>query len=371
MNEKIILEMVKPYLNNSKLTYDDFESIFKMLSKKEQYDVAEVLTKNDIELVEEYIQDGTEDSLKADNSEKEFEVLYDNDIFNDDYYEEDDKKPQVSEHEYLKVRKVKMSNNQLLQLIHEGSEQAKQDLCIKNYGLVKEWVSKYGRLYGNKLDYEDLEQAAMIGMLKAAERFDFSLDTQFSTYAVWWIRQSITRTIMDEGFTIRIPVHKMEQIAKVARADAKYMNVSDYYKRVELISKETDLSCKDVEQCLMLRMCYLNSRSLDVPIGEEQDTVLMDMIPDDDDDFIDPEDIAAFQLLREQLIEVVGTLTEREQKVIRLRFGLDDGRQRTLEEVGKEFNVTRERIRQIEAKALRKLRHPSRSRKLKGYLEGM
>lgn len=369
MNEKIILEMVKPYLNNSMLSYDDFESIFSMLSKKEQYDVTDVLARNNIELVEEYPDaDDTDDEETV--ADSDFEILYDNDIFSDDF-DEDDELPQKQEHEheYLKVRKVKMSNDQLIRLIQEGSEQAKQDLCLKNYGLVKEWVSKYARLYGNKLDYEDLEQAGMIGMLKAAEKFDFNMYTQFSTYAVWWIKQAIFRTIMDEGFTIRVPVHKMEQIAKVVRADSKFMYELDYYKRLELIEKETGIPKDTVEQCLMIRMHLLSSSSLDVPVGEEMDTPLVSLVPDEKES--NPEDEAAYTLLKEQLAEVLGTLTEREQKVLRLRFGIDDGRQRTLEEVGKEFNVTRERIRQIEAKALRKLRHPSRSRKLKDYMEGI
>lgn len=365
MNEKIILEMVKPYLNNSLLSYDDFEGIFSMLSKKEQSDVTDVLAKNNIELVEEYPDlDNSEDEVDDDN----FEILYDNDIFSDDF-DENDELPKRAEHEFLKVRKVKTSNDQLIRLIQEGSEQAKQDLCLKNYGLVKEWVSKYARLYGNKLDYEDLEQAGMIGMLRAAEKFDLNMYTQFSTYAVWWIKQAISRTIMDEGFTIRVPVHKMEQIAKVIRADGKYIYELDYYKRLDLIAKETGLPKETVEQCLMIRMYLLNSSSLDVPVGEEMDTPLVSLVPDDNES--NPEDEVTYTLLKEQLREVLSTLTEREQKVIRLRYGLDDGRQRTLEEVGKKFNVTRERIRQIEAKALRKLRHPSRSRKLKDYMEGI
>ena len=365
MNEKIILEMVKPYLNNSMLSYDDFESIFSMLSKKEQYDVTDILARNNIELVEEYLDSS---NSEEDVGDDEFEILYDNDIFTDDF-DENDEPPKKEEHEYLKVRKVKTSNNQLIRLIQEGSEQAKQDLCLKNYGLVKEWVAKYARLYGNKLDYEDLEQAGMIGMLRAAEKFDFSMDTQFSTYAVWWIKQAIFRTVMDEGFTIRVPVHKMEQVAKVVRADSKFIYELDYHKRLGLIEKETGLPKKTIEQCLMIRQYFLNSSSLDVPVGEEMDTPLVSLIQDENE--IRPEDEATYTHLREQLSEALGTLTEREQRVIKLRFGLDDGRAMTLEEVGREFNVTRERIRQIEAKALRKLRHPSRSRKFRDYMEGI
>lgn len=375
MNEKIIMSMVAPYLKGNTLTYQEFERIFSMLSLKEQYGVLEILDKNQIELLESYAdvdEERKSPEQTSDNEEDEFELLYEDDIFSGDNDEADDQKIRSGseEHktEYLKVRrKVLLSNRGLIRMIQEGDDQAKQDLCIKNYGLVDKWAGIYQRVYGNKMDFEDLEQVGMLGMIRAAERFDLNAGTEFSTYAVWWIKQAITREIMNHGYTIRIPVHMIEQIQKVVGLDSKFASETDYRKRMELISQSSGMPVALVEDCMRLFYQFIKATSLDLPIGEDEDITLGELVPYENE--MSVEDVVAQQVLRERLEEVLQTLTTREQKVLRLRFGLDDGRERTLEQVGQEFGVTRERIRQIEVKALRKLRHPSRSRKFKDFLD--
>lgn len=366
MDEKIVLGMVRPYLKRNQFTFSEFFQIFSMLSFQEQLAVFEILNKNRIEVVEKKsVGQPDEDDIKS--GSKDFEILYDDDLFSD---EDDEESIDAGfyQTDYLINRKnIYLSNKSLIRLIQEGDLQAVQDLCVKNKRLVDKYANIYHRVFGSVIDFEDLEQAGMMGMIIAAEKFDLELGTEFSTYAVWWIRQSITREIMNTGYTIRIPVHKMEQIFRVIRADSKHAEESDYYKRLELIGLDIGMQTEDVEECLRLYYQFLRTTSLDLPIGEEQDTLLVDIIPKENE--ITTEEEVSHTILKESLSEVLSTLTQREQKVIRLRFGLDDGRPRTLEEVGKEFNVTRERIRQIEAKALRKLRHPSRSRKLKDYLD--
>lgn len=374
MNEKIIIGMVAPYLKGNTLTYLEFEQIFSMLSLKEQYGVLEILNNNQIELIESHADADEKESQErsSDNEGDEFELLYEDDIFSDDNGKIDDQKTGAEQEghktEYLKVhRKVLLSNRVLIRMIQEGDAQAKQDLCIKNHGLVDKWAGIYQRVYGNKMDFEDLEQAGMLGMIKAAERFELNARTEFSTYAVWWIKQAITREIMDYGYTIRIPVHRMEQIQKVIRLDSKFASETDYRKRMELIARSSGMPIALVEDCIRLFYQFIKTTSLDIPIGEDEDITLGELVPYEGERSV--EDIATQQLLRERLEDVLQTLTSREQKVLRLRFGLDDGRERTLEQIGQEFGVTRERVRQIETKALRKLRHPSRSRKFKDFLD--
>ncbi len=250
---------------------------------------------------------------------------------------------------------------ELAMRMEEGDEDAKKELAEANLRLV---VSIAKRYVGRGMLFLDLIQEGNLGLIKAVEKFDYHKGYKFSTYATWWIRQAITRAIADQARTIRIPVHMVETINKLIRVSRQLLQELGREPLPEEIAKELDMPVERVREILKISQ---EPVSLETPIGEEEDSHLGDFIQDDNVPV--PAEAAAQTLLKEQLDEVLDTLTEREQKVLRLRFGMNDGRARTLEEVGKEFDVTRERIRQIEAKALRKLRHPSRSRKLRDYLD--
>ncbi len=267
---------------------------------------------------------------------------------------------------YLKeIGKVSLldanQENDLAKRMAEGDDEAKKKLVEANLRLV---VSIAKRYVGRGMLFLDLIQEGNLGLIKAVDKFDYTKGFKFSTYATWWIRQAITRAIADQARTIRIPVHMVETINKLVRVSRQLVQELGREPTPEELARELNMSVEKVREISKISQ---EPVSLETPIGEEEDSHLGDFIPDDDAPA--PSEAASFVLLKEQLVDVLKTLTPREAKVLKLRFGLDDGRQRTLEEVGKEFHVTRERIRQIEAKALRKLRHPSRSKKLKDYLD--
>lgn len=367
MNEEIVLNMCKPYVKDGSITYIEFDRIFNMLSIKEQYIVTDILFKNGINLVDKCEQIDEEvyiletEEVYDEDEEYDFEILYDKSIFKDQGLAEDETSTLTVNYS------VKQSNDILCSLIQEGNRQATQDLCVKNKRLVDKYVLAYQKRYGNRLDFEDLEQVGYVGLIKAANKFDFNQGTAFSTYAVFWIKQAISREIMDNGYAIRIPVYMMERINKVVHWNNIYnAQGHELNERIGLIASELSLSDDTVRESLILKTNYLSYASLNAPVGAEDETELGELLPEQGMPSV--EDIISDNNLREVLQKVIETLTAKEQKVLRLRFGIDNGRTRTLEEVGKEFGVTRERIRQIEAKALRKLRHPSRSRQLVDFL---
>ena len=295
------------------------------------------------------------DDITSDISELESDIGGTEGVAIDDpvrmYLKEIGKVPLLSAAEEIEIAKR----------MADGDQDAKKQLAEANLRLV---VSVAKRYVGRGMLFLDLIQEGNLGLIKAVEKFDYRKGYKFSTYATWWIRQAITRAIADQARTIRIPVHMVETINKLIRVNRQLLQEYGREPRPDEIAREMGISEEKVREIIKVSQ---EPVSLETPIGEEEDSHLGDFIPDDDAPA--PAEVAAFTLLKEQLMEVLDTLTPREEKVLRLRFGLDDGKARTLEEVGREFNVTRERIRQIEAKALRKLRHPSRSKKLKDFLE--
>jgi len=353
MNEELILKSVAPYVKNNSITYKEFENLFYMLEKKEQYEVADILFKHNIELRPE----DEEEEENSSSSEK---------INNEEQFMDSDISDELEMH-----TNIKQSNEILCVLIQQGNKQAEQDLCIKNRRLVDKWSAKYDKLYGNKLDFEDLEQLGYMGLILAAKKFEPSKGYAFSTYAVWWIKQAIIRGVYDTGFTIRLPVHIIDSILKIQRYERMLElqpNQIDYKRKLKIIAKKMGESVDFVKERIKIREKYLGTASLNAYIGEDEETELEEMIIDTEEPLV--EDIVVEKSIRWELDKVMLTLTPREKRVLDLRFGLEDGRPRTLEEVGKIFGVTRERIRQIEAKALRKMRHPSRSKNIRGFLVG-
>ncbi|WP_312091734.1 RNA polymerase sigma factor RpoD [Aminipila sp.] len=348
---------VADYLEGIDLNKDQMDEIYDSLTAMGIEIVSEV-DPDEFELLS-IEQDENEDvdiiAVSEDSNEIDLEATLPKGIAVDDpvrmYLKEIGKVPLLSADEEIELAKK----------MEQGDEEAKKRLCEANLRLV---VSIAKRYVGRGMLFLDLIQEGNLGLIKAVDKFDWRKGYKFSTYATWWIRQAITRSIADQARTIRIPVHMVETINKLIRISRQLLQEYGREPSPEEIAKEMDISEEKVREILKIAQ---EPVSLETPIGEEEDSHLGDFIPDED--VPAPAEAAAFSMLKEQLVEVLDTLTEREQKVLKLRFGLEDGRARTLEEVGKRFDVTRERIRQIEAKALRKLRHPSRSKKLKDYLE--
>ena len=347
-------------IGNIELDKDQMEEIYEVLMSQ-GIEVVLESEPDEIDLMElekEEVDDPEVEAVIAENPEAkeiDLEATISKNIAVDDpvrmYLKEIGKVPLLTAQEEIDLAKR----------MEQGDEYAKQKLCEANLRLVVSIAKKY---VGRGMLFLDLIQEGNLGLIKAVDKFDWTKGYKFSTYATWWIRQAITRSIADQARTIRIPVHMVETINKLIRVSRQLLKEQGREPTPDEIAAEMGISVEKVREILKIAQ---EPVSLETPIGEEEDSHLGDFIPDDDAPA--PAEAAAFSMLKEQLVDVLGTLTEREQKVLKLRFGLEDGRARTLEEVGKKFDVTRERIRQIEAKALRKLRHPTRSKKLKDYLE--
>lgn len=353
---EITLAEIGEHLSRIKLNKDQIDEVYDLVEKN---GISIVDTRepngNELEDVEEDDVDVDDGLVLKTNGEIDVDATVPKSLPTDDavrmYLKEIGKVPLLTgaEERELAIR------------MEQGDEEAKKKLCESNLRLV---VSIAKRYLNRGLSFLDLIQEGNLGLIKAVEKFDYTKGYKFSTYATWWIRQAITRSIADQARTIRIPVHMVETINKLIRISRQLLQELGREPTSEEIAKEMGITVEKVRE---IKKISQDPVSLETPIGEEEDSHLGDFIPDDD--VPAPVEAAAYSMLKEQLMEVLDTLSDREKKVLMLRFGLEDGRPRTLEEVGKEFNVTRERIRQIEAKALRKLRHPSRSKKLRDYLE--
>ena len=355
----LTLAEIMEAFSETELDKDQVENLYETLGNLGIEVIENKTDKVDIDFAQDDLDlDDLEESIVKDDTPMEIEEIalsLPKGISIDDpvrmYLKEIGKIPLLKPHEEV----------ELARRMHEGDELAKQRLVEANLRLV---VSIAKRYVGRGMLFLDLIQEGNLGLIKAVEKFDYVKGFKFSTYATWWIRQAITRAIADQARTIRIPVHMVETINKLIRVSRQLLQELGRDPKPEEIAKEMDMTEDKVREIMKIAQ---DPVSLETPIGEEEDSHLGDFIPDDDAPA--PAEAAAYSLLKEQIEDVLGSLNEREQKVLKLRFGLEDGRARTLEEVGKEFDVTRERIRQIEAKALRKLRHPSRSKKLRDYLD--
>ena len=362
----LTLDEIMGAFSNTELDKDKVENLYETLgnlgieileSKEEKVAIDFSVDEDDLTLDMDNLDDDVDEKIKKEEDIEmdKLDLSLPKGISIDDpvrmYLKEIGKIPLLKPHEEVELAKRML----------EGDEIAKQRLVEANLRLV---VSIAKRYVGRGMLFLDLIQEGNLGLIKAVEKFDYVRGFKFSTYATWWIRQAITRAIADQARTIRIPVHMVETINKLIRVSRQLLQELGRDPKPEEIAKEMEMSEEKVREIMKIAQ---DPVSLETPIGEEEDSHLGDFIPDED--ALAPAEAAAYSLLKDQIEEVLGSLNEREQKVLKLRFGLEDGRARTLEEVGKEFDVTRERIRQIEAKALRKLRHPSRSKKLRDYLD--
>ncbi len=357
MAEKRTIEsLIEQGKSSGKLSTKEITDVLEDL----EYDVDQMesfyesCSNNNIEIIDDFSLDNFDEDIPLGEDDLELSLSTEGIAIDDPvkiYLKEIGRVPLLSAEEEI----------ELAERMAKGDKKAKKRLSEANLRLV---VSIAKRYVGRGMQFLDLIQEGNLGLIKAVEKFDYTKGFKFSTYATWWIRQAITRAIADQARTIRIPVHMVETITKVKKVSSMLLHKNGHDATPEEIAAELDMEPERVREIMRIAQ---DPVSLETPIGEEEDSHLGDFIPDDDAPA--PADAASLILLKEQLGEVLSTLTEREEKVLRLRFGLEDGRSRTLEEVGKEFNVTRERIRQIEAKALRKLRHPSRSRKVKDFLD--
>lgn len=357
MAEKRTIEsLIEQGKSSGKLSTKEITDVLEDL----EYDVDQMesfyesCSNNNIEIIDDFSLENFDDDIPLGEDDLELSLSTEGIAIDDPvkiYLKEIGRVPLLSAEEEI----------ELAERMAKGDKKAKKRLSEANLRLV---VSIAKRYVGRGMQFLDLIQEGNLGLIKAVEKFDYTKGFKFSTYATWWIRQAITRAIADQARTIRIPVHMVETITKVKKVSSMLLHKNGHDATPEEIAAELDMEPERVREIMRIAQ---DPVSLETPIGEEEDSHLGDFIPDDDAPA--PADAASLILLKEQLGEVLSTLTEREEKVLRLRFGLEDGRSRTLEEVGKEFNVTRERIRQIEAKALRKLRHPSRSKKLRDFLD--
>jgi RNA polymerase primary sigma factor len=355
--KNVLTELLDHGKANGKLTTKEITDVLEDLDfNVEQIDkLYEDFESYNIEIVDDYAIDEDLDAALDFAAEDDFEVSVATEGVSSDpvkiYLKEIGRFPLLSAEEEI----------ELATRMAQGDPFARKRLSEANLRLVVSIAKKY---VGRGMQFLDLIQEGNLGLIKAVEKFDYTKGYKFSTYATWWIRQAITRAIADQARTIRIPVHMVETITKVKKVSSQLLHKNGHEPTADEIAKEINLPVEKVREIIRISQ---DPVSLETPIGEEEDSHLGDFIPDEDAPA--PAEAASLTLLKEQLSDVLATLTDREEKVLRLRFGLTDGRQRTLEEVGREFNVTRERIRQIEAKALRKLRHPSRSKKLKDFLD--
>ncbi|MDN5345216.1 MAG: polymerase primary sigma factor [Clostridia bacterium] len=355
--KQIVKELIEKGKSQGSLTYREIMDALQgiELSPEQIDDIYEQLSHMGIDVIPEPVELEALEKEEVEAADTELDLSIPENVAIDDpvrmYLKEIGRVPLLTPEEEI----------ELARRMEEGDEEAKRRLAEANLRLV---VSIAKRYVGRGMLFLDLIQEGNLGLIKAVEKFDYRKGYKFSTYATWWIRQAITRAIADQARTIRIPVHMVETINKLIRVQRQLLQELGRDPSPEEIAKEMDIPVERVREIMKIAQ---EPVSLETPIGEEEDSHLGDFIEDEDAQA--PAEAASFMLLREQLEEVMDTLTPREKRVLRLRFGLDDGRARTLEEVGQEFGVTRERIRQIEAKALRKLRHPSRSKKLKDYLE--